>query len=67
MRTIGIDFTDPQRRYGVVVGLDSDPRLPVEPGHAAMLEAEERLLVLEQVGALWYQGIPRGWISGAGA
>ena len=51
---VGLDFTDRAVRFGVVVALDSDPRLRVEPDHADLLDVEERLIVLEQVGALWY-------------
>ncbi|MCH7232815.1 hypothetical protein L0U85_18435 [Glycomyces sp. L485] len=51
---VGIDFIDQSVRFGVVVALDSDPRLCVEPEHASLIDVEERLIVLEQVGALWY-------------
>lgn len=51
---VGLDFTGEAARFGVVAGLDRDPRLRVEPAHAGLLDVEERLVVLEQVGALWY-------------
>lgn len=54
---VGLDFTEGRSRFGVVVGLDGDPRLRVEPDHADLLDVEERLVILEQVGALWYQAV----------
>jgi hypothetical protein len=51
---VGLDFTGPRVRFGIVVDLDTDPRLRVEPVHANLLDVEERLLVIEQVAALWY-------------
>jgi hypothetical protein len=51
---VGLDFTAQRARFGIVVGLESDPRLRVEPVYANLLDVEERLLVIEQVAALWY-------------
>ncbi|MCH7231603.1 hypothetical protein L0U85_12185 [Glycomyces sp. L485] len=53
-----IEFAEGPARYGVVLELDSDPRLRVEPDHAALLDVEERLIVLEQVAAIWYRVNP---------
>jgi hypothetical protein len=50
---VAIDFPAERARYGVVVDLSHDPRLKVEPHYAALVDVEERLLILEQVGALW--------------
>ncbi|HEU5130423.1 MAG TPA: hypothetical protein VFU12_20760 [Glycomyces sp.] len=52
---VALDFTGGTARFGVVVELDHDPRLRVEPAHAGLLDVEERLVVLERVGALWYR------------
>ncbi|WP_026932493.1 hypothetical protein [Glycomyces tenuis] len=52
---VGIDFIGRTARFGVVVELDSDPRLRVEPVHADLLDVEARLVVLEQVSAIWYR------------
>ncbi|MEU5152926.1 hypothetical protein [Glycomyces sp. NPDC021274] len=54
---VGIDFLTRPSRFGIVVGLASDPRLRVEPDHADLLDLEGRLAVLEQVGALWYRAV----------
>lgn len=66
---VGIDFADPPARFGVVVSLDRDPRLLVEPEHADLLDVEERLLILEAVGAMWYGSRVRFsgllWVEGA--
>ncbi|WP_026922175.1 hypothetical protein [Glycomyces arizonensis] len=56
---VGIDFNGRCVRFGVVVGLDRDPRLRVEPVHADLLDVEARLTVLEQVSALWYRSDAR--------
>ncbi|GAB3652640.1 hypothetical protein [Glycomyces tarimensis] len=51
---VGLDFAGQSVRFGVVVDLDSDPRLRVQPDHAHLLDVEERLIILEQAAALWY-------------
>ncbi|MCD0447058.1 hypothetical protein LO763_25910 [Glycomyces sp. A-F 0318] len=61
---VGIDFTGSTVRYGVVVALDTDPRLMVEPEHAGLIDLEGRLLVLERVGALWYRSGFRAHTAG---
>jgi hypothetical protein len=48
-------FTGGTVRFGVVVELDHDPRRRVEPAYAGLLDVEERLMVLERVGTLWYR------------
>jgi hypothetical protein len=61
---VGIDFTGSTVRFGVVLALDTDPRLRVEPEHADLLDLEGRLFVLEQVGALWYGALLRSEANG---
>ncbi|MEU6250439.1 hypothetical protein [Glycomyces sp. NPDC047010] len=51
---VGLDFTGQRVRFGIVVDLETDPSLRVEPAHAGLLDVEDRLLVIEQVAALWY-------------
>ncbi|WP_026922887.1 hypothetical protein [Glycomyces arizonensis] len=50
---VAIDFLDLRSRFGVVAGLDRDPRLHLEPCHASLVDLEGRMLILEQVAALW--------------
>ncbi|GAB3225169.1 hypothetical protein GCM10027447_14330 [Glycomyces halotolerans] len=50
---VAIDFPDLRSRYGIVAGLDRDPRLHVEPCHASLVDLEGRMIILEQVAALW--------------
>lgn len=52
---VALDFPDLRARYGVVVDLDHDPRLKVEPHFANLVDLEGRLGILEQVSALWIQ------------
>lgn len=50
---VAIDFAESRSRFGIVAGLDRDPRLRVEPRHAALVDLEGRMLILETVAALW--------------
>lgn len=50
---VAIDFPDLRSRFGVVAGLDRDPRLHVEPCHADLVDLEGRMLILEAVAAMW--------------
>lgn len=50
---VAIDFPDLRSRFGIVAGLDRDPRLRVEPCHASLVDLEGRMLILEAVAALW--------------
>lgn len=52
---VAIDFPDLRCRFGVVVGLDRDPMLRVEPSFAGLLDLEGRLCILERVASLWIQ------------
>lgn len=50
---VAIDFPDAGSRFGIVAGLDRDPRLRVEPRHATLVDLEGRMVILETVAALW--------------
>lgn len=50
---VAIDFPELRSRFGVVVALDRDPRLRVEPCHADLVDLEGRIRVLEQVASMW--------------
>jgi hypothetical protein len=52
---VALDFPDLRARFGIVAGLDRDPRLNVDPGFANLLDLEGRLGVLEAVSAMWIQ------------
>lgn len=49
---VAIDFPSLRSGFGVVAGLDRDPRLHVEPCHPSLVDLEGRRAILEQVAAL---------------
>lgn len=56
---VALDFPDLRARFGIVAGLDRDPRLNVEPGFANLLDLEGRLGVLETVSSMWIERVLR--------